>query len=230
MPLTSEVPLRETSIYFSNSAWSSGASHQLIILAWSLQQHGPALTLKPIHSGQREEKVLVDRAAGPTNGCDVETLRFHLIVPLRWWKITFPLFSPPSQKGDVKTPGRFLASAEILKGPVGHSALTGFLEMFPSEFQLLFSVSHMPDWCGWGWAEWSLVLRWDMHVVGVSHWGRVCALQVHTVSSLSSWLQYFEECGRQVCHFSYLPAAASHSRCSGWEHIWFCFPPLIMPF
>lgn len=152
----------------------------------------------------------MDRAAVPANGCDVETLPFDLIVPLRWLKIASPPpFSHPSQKGNVKPPGRFLASAEILKGSIGHSALMGFLEMFPSGLQLPFSVRRMPDWCGWGWAEWSQLLRWDVYVVGVSHGGRVWPCRPTPLSSLSSWLQYFDKCSMQFCHFLYLPLLLS---------------------
>lgn len=86
----------------------------------------------------------------------------------------------PYGKDNVKTPGSYPAFTEILRGSVGHSALTGFLEIFPSGLQLPFSVSLTPDWCGWGReGKWSQVLQWDVYV-GVSRRGRVCAMHIHT--------------------------------------------------
>ena len=97
----------------------------------------------------------------------------------------------PYGKDNVKTPGSYPAFTEILRGSVGHSALTGFLEIFPSGLQLPFSVSLTPDWCGWGRESgvryFSGMCMWECHAEA----GSVPCTSI-LLLSLFSWLQYFE--------------------------------------
>lgn len=111
-------------IYFSNLAWNPGASHQLVILASSPQQHCQPLSLTHLQSGQKEDNhglgtVLAVRRMGE------RYLLLWLCLGSGYSHI--PISFCPSGKENKKTLGGFSASVETLQGSVGDSALVRFL-------------------------------------------------------------------------------------------------------